>query len=194
MQIVLYPDPVLLKKAAPIEFGEGADAGDSRPDGDQDWSAIGREMLDLMYQTGGVGLAAPQVGLGKRILVLNPSGDPEKPEEEMILLNPEIIRKKGKEWGLEGCLSFPGVSGEVQRAIDIRVKAQTPTGEEIEFGASEFLARVIQHEMDHLQGIVFIDRFSPADRIKMKLPIEELIVRYEKRKREAQEAHEGVES
>ena len=173
MDIVLYPDPVLRKKAERIE-----DPGD-------EWVQIGQEMLKLMYETGGVGLAAPQVGISKSILVLNPTGDPEEKDQELILLNPEIVRKKGKEWGLEGCLSFPGVQGEVQRAVDIRVRAMTPSGEELEFPASEFLARVIQHEMDHLNGIVFIDRFSPADRIKMKLPIEELEERFARRQSES---------
>ncbi|PIE23587.1 MAG: peptide deformylase [Planctomycetota bacterium] len=173
MQIVLYPDPILRKKAERI-----SDPGD-------DWVKTGQEMLKLMYETGGVGLAAPQVGISKSILVLNPAGDPQEKDQELILLNPEIVRRKGKEWGMEGCLSFPGVQGEVQRAVKILVRAMTPEGEEIEFPASEFLARVIQHEMDHLNGIVFIDRFSPADRIKMKIPIEELEARFARRQRES---------
>lgn len=166
MEIVLYPDPVLRRKALEIQdFGEK-------------WAELGKEMLDLMYRTQGVGLAAPQVGISQRLLVLNPSGKQDEPDSELILLNPEIVSKKGKEWDSEGCLSFPGISGEVQRAIKIRVRGHSPLGEELEIGAEDFLARVIQHEMDHLNGIVFIDRFSPADKIRMRGEIEELEARY----------------
>ncbi len=166
MDIVLYPSPVLRKKAEAIE-----DFGDS-------WADLGRDMLETMYRTKGVGLAAPQVGISRKLLVLNPTGDPEMKDSELILLNPEITYKKGKAWDSEGCLSFPGIDGEVQRFVKIRVKAFSPVGEEIEFGAEDFLARVIQHELDHLNGIVFIDRFSPADRIRKKADIEDLEAQY----------------
>ncbi len=169
MEIVLYPDPILRRKAAPID-----DPGPR-------WRATGEEMLALMYRLGGVGLAAPQVGLGRRLLVLNPSADPERKDEERILLNPAIRRRKGREWGEEGCLSFPGITGEIRRAVWIEVEAQDPDGTPLSFSAEGFLARVIQHELDHLEGIVFIDRMSAADRIRNKAALEELEARYRRR-------------
>ncbi|HMQ20884.1 MAG TPA: peptide deformylase [Planctomycetota bacterium] len=165
MKIVLFPDPVLRRGTKAVEDTSG-------------WKERAREMLDLMYETQGVGLAAPQVGISEAVLVLNPSGDKDKPDEELVLVNPRIVSKKGKEWGAEGCLSFPGIYGEVQRAIKIVVHAQALDGAPIEFVAEEFLARVIQHEMDHLAGIVFTDRFSPADKIRTRNQLEELEERW----------------
>lgn len=165
MQIVLYPDPVLRRGTTPID-----DASE--------WRETAREMLDLMYETKGVGLAAPQVGISRSLLVLNPSGEREKADEELVLLNPRITKKKGKEWGQEGCLSFPGIWGDVQRSLKITVEAKDLEGEDVEFVAEGWLARVIQHEMDHLKGIVFIDRFSPADKIRTRNEVEDLEERW----------------
>lgn len=166
MEIVYYPNPVLRRAARAIE----------KPDAEL--VAMSRKMLDLMYETEGVGLAAPQVGKSIQLLVLNPSGDAKQEDAELVLINPKITSKKGKAWGQEGCLSFPGIFGEVKRAIKIRVEAVDPSGEPIEFMAEDFLARVIQHEMDHLTGILFTDRFSPAEKIKVKGQLEELEERY----------------
>lgn len=168
MEIVLYPDPVLRKGTEPI-----TDPGPA-------WAETAREMLELMYDTKGVGLAAPQVGLSVALLVLNPSGDREQTDDELVLFNPRIVAKKGKEWGQEGCLSFPAIYGDVQRATKIVVEASDIEGNEVKFPAEDFLARVIQHELDHLKGVVFIDRFSPADRIRIKSQIEDLEERYKR--------------
>lgn len=167
LEIVLYPDPVLRKSARVIQ--------DPR---DRTWPDTAHKMLELMYRTGGVGLAAPQVGISERLLVLNPAGDPGKKDQELVLINPEIVSKKGKEWGQEGCLSFPGIFVDVQRAKRIVVRAVKTDGEQIEFPAEDFLARVILHELDHLNGILFIDRFSPADRIRVKAELEKLELDY----------------
>ncbi len=167
MQIVLYPDPVLRRGTTLID-----DPGPA-------WAETARQMLDLMYATNGVGLAAPQVGIASSLLVLNPSGDRAKSEDELILFNPVLKSRKGKAWGQEGCLSFPELYGDVQRATKIVVEAVGIDGETIEFRAEDFLARVIQHEMDHLKGVVFIDRFSPADKIRVKSKIEEFEQRYQ---------------
>ncbi|MCB9917771.1 MAG: peptide deformylase [Planctomycetes bacterium] len=161
MKIVLYPDPVLRRGTKAVD--------DTSP-----WKERARQMFDLMYETQGVGLAAPQVGISEAVLVLNPTGEKDKPEEELVLVNPRIVSRKGKEWGQEGCLSFPGIWGDVQRALKIVVHAIDLDGQPTEFVAEDFLARVIQHEMDHLNGIVFIDRFSPADKIRTRNQIEEL--------------------
>ena len=103
MEVVLWPDPVLRRGVEPVEDPTSL-------------AETARQMLDLMYRTEGVGLAAPQVGLTISLLVLNPSGDPERPEEELVLINPKIVSKKGKEFAQEGCLSFPEIYGDVQRA------------------------------------------------------------------------------
>jgi len=135
-----------------------------------------------MYATSGVGLAAPQVGISHCLFVMNPTGDAKNRESEMILVNPVITKKTGKEWGQEGCLSFPGIYSDVMRGIEIIVEAVRirfdddgePKAEEIAFAAQDFMARVIQHELDHLSGILFIDRFTPADKIRVKQSLEEL--------------------
>ncbi len=166
MEIVLYPDPILLKGSKEI-----LDPGPH-------WAEVGGEMLEAMYQTKGVGLAGPQVGLSSRILVLNPTGDPKKSEEELILLNPRIRKKKGKEWGQEGCLSFPGIYGDVLRSTWIELEGMSPEGEKQVFEARDFLARVLQHELDHLEGIVFVQRMTPAEKIKIKAALSDLEERY----------------
>ena len=156
MDIVKYPDPVLRRGGKPVETF------------DEELRTTAKAMLEAMYRTGGVGLAAPQVGLEISLLVLNPTGQPDDNDEEMVLLNPKIISKKHLEWGDEGCLSFPGIYGEVERHRDIVVKYQDLEGEEQTLKATAFLARVIQHEMDHIDGRLFVDRLSPADRIRVK--------------------------
>ena len=168
MEIVLYPDPALRRTAKEIENLEPK------------LMEMAQEMFELMYATEGVGLAAPQVGRSIQLLVLNPTGDIKQPQDEVILINPKITSKKGKAWGQEGCLSFPGIYGEVQRATTIRVEAKLPSGEDLDFTAEDFLARVIQHEMDHLTGILFTDRFSPAEKISIKRQLENLEERYSK--------------
>jgi peptide deformylase len=167
MQIVLYPDPVLRRGSEPID------------DPGPDWAETARQMLDLMYDTKGVGLAAPQVGISRSLLVHNPSGERQHADQELVLINPRITEKKGKEWGEEGCLSFPGIYGEVQRAQRVHVQALGLDGTPIDLVAEDFLARVIQHEMDHLKGIIFVDRFSPADKIRVRSQLEELEDRFQ---------------
>lgn len=109
-------------------------------------------MLDTMYAANGVGLAAPQVGVAKRIVVVDVGDGPVK------LINPEVIERKGSSVEAEGCLSCPGVTGEVERASWIKVKGLLPDGKETIFEAEEYFARALQHEIDHLNGILFIDK------------------------------------
>ncbi len=125
---------------------------------------LGEEMLEAMYQEGGVGLAAPQVGISKRMIVLD--GTPVDPAvRPMVLFNPEISDRQGEEVGREGCLSLPGIEIEVKRAHKIHVKAKNLEGETLEFDAKGFFARIIQHETDHLNGILIIDYLNPMERI-----------------------------
>ncbi len=162
MDIVKYPDPVLRRGGKPVEAFDDALA------------QTAADMLDAMYQYRGVGLAAPQVGLEISLLVLNPKGDPGEKDDELALVNPKIKSKKTLEWGEEGCLSFPGIYAEVERHKDIVVAYQDLQGEEKTMKASDFLARVIQHEMDHLDGVLFVDRLSPVDRIRVKSKLLEM--------------------
>jgi peptide deformylase len=111
-------------------------------------------MADTMFDAGGVGLAAIQVGILKRVIVVH-SGEDDAELIEMI--NPEILSKAGQQFGPEGCLSIPGVSGEVKRYDQLHLRGQDRNGETFEMDASGFLARIFQHEIDHLDGVLFTD-------------------------------------
>jgi peptide deformylase len=147
LDVVLYPDAPLKDKATPYET-----IGPEMP-------ALARDMLETMEAYEGVGLAGPQVGISKRIFVLcEPDSDP------MCLINPEIELIEGREEGEEGCLSLPQLYTRVPRATHIHVKAYDEYGTLMEFDAYDFLARIIQHENDHLDGIVFPDRLDILSR------------------------------
>ena len=111
-------------------------------------------MLETMYASNGVGLAAPQVGILKRAVVVDVGEDGPGP---LKLINPEIIERSGVQTGPEGCLSCPGMWGDVKRSKYVKVKALNPEGEEIIVESEDFLARALQHEIDHLDGVLFID-------------------------------------
>ncbi len=124
-----------------------------------------RQLLDNMVETmregQGVGLAAPQIGLNQRIFVIEYPEDPELPEETMQryeLINPEIVKAKGSEIGQEGCLSLPGLAADVERATYVLVKAQDRNGKSQRIKAYDWLARIFQHEIDHLNGVLMVDR------------------------------------
>lgn len=146
-QVVTYPEPFLATKALPVRSVDGR------------IRELVRDMFDTLYALKGIGLAAPQIGVGKRVIVLDIS-----PVEEMIkpfaLVNPEIVGKQGQVEGMEGCLSVPGVEGMVCRYESVTVKGKNESGDPVTMEASGFLSRVLQHEIDHLDGILFIDRLS----------------------------------
>jgi peptide deformylase len=147
--ILIYPDPFLLKKAGHV----------SRVD-DKVRELI-RDMFETMRAASGVGLAAPQIGVSRRVIVVDVSPVDEK-ASPIALVNPEIVESRGQAEGTEGCLSLPGVEGVVPRAETVLVKAQDEQGRPLQFRASGFLARALQHEIDHLDGILFIDRIPAA--------------------------------
>lgn len=133
-------DPVLRKKAVPVaRFNEQL-------------HRLLDDMVETMIKAQGAGLAAPQVGISKKIIVLR--------DEDKILeiINPEITESEGESIDIEGCLSFPGLYGEVPRSARVAVSGQDRAGHEIRISGEGFLARVLQHEIDHLHGILFIDR------------------------------------
>ena len=118
-------------------------------------------MIGTMREGKGVGLAAPQVGLDQRIFVIEYPEDAERPEETMQryeMINPEIVKAKGSEVGQEGCLSLPGLAADVDRATYVLVKAQDRNGKSQRIKAHDWLARIFQHEIDHLNGVLMIDR------------------------------------
>jgi peptide deformylase len=148
-QILTYPDLFLLRKAAPVTRV------------DDRIRELVRDMFETMYSASGVGLAAPQVGVGKRVIIV----DVSRVEENiapLALVNPEIVDRKGLAEGTEGCLSIPGVEGVVPRAESVLVRALDPQGQPVQIRAEGLLARALQHEIDHLDGILFIDRIPAA--------------------------------
>ncbi len=118
--------------------------------------ALADNMLRIMRKAHGVGLAAPQVGVLERVVVVAPQG------RAMVLVNPEIVKSEGDSIGEEGCLSIPGLYGDVQRAEFIEVRALDRKGREVEYEMEGMAARIVQHEIDHLDGVLFIDKVDLA--------------------------------
>ncbi len=128
------------------------------------------DMIETMEEAPGQGLAAPQIGVNLRLLVVDARADDDDPnsETQLQLINPEILKSEGEQWGEEGCLSIPGYWGKVKRALHVTVRAQNRKGKEVKIKATKNLARVLQHEIDHLDGILFTDRIeNPADLYRM---------------------------
>ena len=145
--ILTYPDPFLATTAAPV-----AKVDDSV-------RTLVRDLFETMYAANGVGLAATQVGVGKRVIVVDIS-PVEEEAAPLALVNPEIVESQGCVLGLEGCLSVPGVEGEVARAETVLVRGMDEKGSPVTVRAQGLLARAIQHEIDHLDGILFIDKLT----------------------------------
>jgi peptide deformylase len=165
VRIVLYPEPVLLSSAAPV---------DALP---SNLLEIREGMRHVMKLERGIGLAAPQVGLPSRLILVNPTGEPE---DELFLINPEITRSYGEEeWAEEGCLSFPGIYGQVLRHTHVTVRFVDCDGVEQELDAEDLYARVLQHEIDHLDGRIFVDRMTPSDKLLNREALAELRRRFE---------------
>ena len=132
------------------------------------------QMFALMYEHQGVGLAANQVDLPYRLFVANPTGDAAAVAEERVYINPVLSGPKGHAEDEEGCLSIPGVNGQVRRAERISVTAYDLAGQEIRSEESGLLARILQHETDHLDGRLFIDRLAPTAQMEIREALEEL--------------------
>ncbi|MDP8230843.1 MAG: peptide deformylase [Candidatus Gorgyraea atricola] len=152
LEIKVYPDKVLRKKAASVRR-----VGDAE-------RKLSRDMIETMGAANGVGLAAPQVGISKRIIVVL---DVEGSGQALVFINPKILKKKGRSRVCEGCLSVPDVTSDVVRPEFVTVEALNIDGEQIKMEAGGLLARIIQHEIDHLDGILFIDRIGILKRKKL---------------------------
>jgi peptide deformylase len=146
MKILTYPDLVLSRKTMVVRVVN------------KKIRQLSEKMLELMYKHNGVGLAANQIGISLCILVANPT---KKPSDELVLINPQII-KTSKETSeeKESCLSIPGISAQVRRYVMLTCQGVNPKGKRVKYEFSNLLARVVQHEIDHLNGILFIDRIS----------------------------------
>ena len=168
MQIVPYPHPALRWKSSEV----------SRID--DTLRAYVREMFRMMYEAKGIGLAANQVGLPIRLFVVNPSGEKDNPEEEVVFINPVIRNRKGSAVGEEGCLSLPNLYADVARADEITVEAFDLDGQGFRMKVKELPARVVQHELDHLDGVLFIDRLEDMERAKLAAKVDDLSTEYRK--------------
>jgi peptide deformylase len=134
------------------------------------------EMFETMYASHGLGLAAPQIDIHKRLTVIDTSGGEADVEpNKVILINPEIIHKEGKQTGEEGCLSIPGYREEVKRAKRVTIRSQDVKGEFFEVSGEDLMARAMQHEIDHLNGILFLSHLSPLKREVIKRKIKKQI-------------------
>lgn len=161
MKIVFYPHPALRHPAKPltaIDKQVHLDAG---------------LMLELMYEHKGLAVAANQVFLPYRIVVMNSTGDPLQRDKEEVLLNPVVLDRKGTIEGEEGCLSFPGLFQKIRRAKTVRVQAYNLRGEIVEKTIADLEARVWQHEIDHLDGILFIDKMGAIARLASRNALKE---------------------
>jgi peptide deformylase len=149
--IVKFPDPILQRRSAPVtEF-------------DDELRKLVADMFESMYAAQGIGLAAPQIGIAKRLTVIDLSNQKE-PKDKIVLINPEITLQEGKQVEEEGCLSLPEIRDKVRRSARVMVKAQDEYGKWSEREGTELLARAFQHEIDHLDGVLFIFRVSALKR------------------------------
>ena len=141
-------------------------------------------MLELMYASEGLGLAAPQIALPVRLLVMNFEGDPERKEFEFVAINPVIVETRGGTVSdREGCLSFPGLYQNVRRAKTVKVQAYNLKGELYEMTCEDLPARVWQHEIDHLDGVLFIDKMGSLGLSRSQKDLEKFIANFEKDKK-----------
>ena len=151
LKIVKYPEPVLSQPGEPVtEF-------------DAELKKLVDDMFETMYASQGIGLAAPQVAVAKRVTVVDLSQGKD-PAQKLVLVNPEVIFREGKQYEEEGCLSFPEIREKVQRAAKVRIRAQDLKGKWFEMDGEELLSRAFQHEIDHLDGMLFIFRMSSLKR------------------------------
>jgi peptide deformylase len=157
LNIRIYPDPILKKKAQSISKIT-----------DQHRRLVSA-MIETMYAAPGVGLAAPQVGISQRLIVIHiPTEDEKEKRNPLTLINPRIIQKEGEILGNEGCLSLPEVSVDIKRSSYIKVVYEDPRGKEKRIEGTDLLARIIQHEIDHLNGILLVDYMGRIKRDLIK--------------------------
>ena len=159
LTLLKYPDPRLRQACKPVE------------EFDERLRALAAKMFSVMYDHNGVGLAAPQVGVGLCLFVANPT---HEAEAERVYINPRLISNEGSQDGEEGCLSFPGIYCRVKRALVTTISAQDLEGKVFEETGEELVARIFQHETDHLQGRLLVDRMSPVAKMAHRRALKSL--------------------
>lgn len=169
LKIVQYPHPTLRYKSKPITRV------------DRELKSIVREMFDLMYAARGIGLAANQVDLPLQLFIINTSGDPDQ-GEELVFVNPVLSAPKGSDEAEEGCLSIVDVNAIVARPEQIHVSAYDLAGNEISMNVDGLLAKAIQHEKDHLEGVLFIDRISDSSKRQIEGELQDFIIDFENKR------------
>ena len=169
LQIIQYPHPTLRHRSKPLRRV------------DAELRKLVAEMFDLMYEHEGVGLAANQVDLPYRLFVANPEGDRDARETEGVFINPVLSGGRGLEEDEEGCLSIPGIRAPVTRNATIKIQAYDLEGNEITGEVDDLLARIVQHETDHLDGTLFIDRLGPAHAADIRDQLEEFELAFQSR-------------
>ena len=154
-----------------LHYGEEPLRQESQPikEIDDEIRELVKDMFETMYKNNGVGLAAPQVGVNLALFVVDTGND-----QPLIFINPEISKGSGKEVMDEGCLSFPGMREKVERALKVTARATGLDGRQFEIKAEGLLARAIQHELDHLEGVLLVDRISKARRLQLKRDLERI--------------------
>ncbi len=159
LEIVVWPAPVLTHRARPVEQID-------------DWlKQVGRRMIELMEQHKGVGLAGPQVGLSLRLFVMAETG---KAADARIIINPVLDQQDGFEEAEEGCLSLPEIRGKITRYVKLRIQGLDISGQPIVLELEGFPARIVQHETDHLDGVLIIDRMTPLARLAQRKALKAL--------------------
>jgi len=148
LTIRTVPEPILRQKSKRVKSIDGS------------IRKLVADMMETMHAASGVGLAAPQVGIPLRVIVIGMPG-----EEDFVLINPEVVRKNGERLVTEGCLSVPGYFGEIQRAQRVTVKGKDLSGKEVRIKAEELLAQALEHEIDHINGVLYIDYLESQDRL-----------------------------
>lgn len=164
LKVINYPDPRLKKRSQPVERF------------DDNLKALAARMLELMREYRGVGLAAPQVGINVRLFVMNHSG---QPEDDRVYVNPELLDPADEEEAEEGCLSLPDITAEVLRSRFMRLKAQDLDGNPVEAAETGYIARIWQHETDHLNGVLITDRMGPVAKMAARRQLKELERQFE---------------
>lgn len=167
MELVYYPDPRLREPSKKV--GEI----------DAELRELVPQMFDIMYRARGIGLAGPQAGLGRRLIVANLSGDRKEKAEEQVFINPEILERIGEKREEEGCLSLPGMAALITRAEKLRVRYRDLEGKTVEREVEDLEAKLFQHEIDHLDGILLVDKMTAADKRQWAPLLRELEEEYE---------------
>jgi len=167
MEIVLYPHPALRYPSVPVKAI------------DANLRKTVREMFDLMYEANGIGLAANQVALPYQLFLINLTADANEKEHEMVFINPVIKKRRGGTVvGEEGCLSFPELYGPVERSAEITVEAYNLSGQLMSYELDDLAARAVQHENDHIEGVLFIDRLTDEEKQKAGPMVDDFVSQF----------------